>query len=238
MSEQTVDTTAVETKQEEPKLVEPKNLIFCIPGRQFSGNFLQCWTELSTYCTMRGHKWALSQRYSSNVYYVRNMCLGGNVLEGPDQKPFGGKVDYDYMVWIDSDVLFNSRQFERLLSHDLPIVSGLYMMQDGKNFAAVENWNEADFSKEGTFKFLTPDDVKERKDPFKVSYSGFGFTIIKKGVFEQLQYPWFRPHWKTIGNAQDFTSEDVGFCLSAQEKGIDIKIDPLVILGHEKTVIL
>jgi len=232
------DNTELVENQEQQKLVEPKNIIFCIPGKEFSGNFLQCWTELTTYCTLRGHKWALSQRYSPNIYYVRNMCLGGNVLQGKEQKPFGGKVDYDYMVWIDSDVLFNSRQFERMLSHDLPIISGLYMMQDNKHFAAVEKWDDGDFSKEGAFKFLTPEDTKDRKEPFKVSYTGFGFTIIKKGVFEQLEYPWFRPHWKTIGQAHDFTSEDVGFCLSAQEKNIDVMIDPLVILGHEKKVIL
>jgi GT2 family glycosyltransferase len=53
-----------------------------------------------------------------------------------------------------------------------------------------------------------------------------------------MTYPWFRPEFKKIGNAVDFTMEDVAFCLRAQEAGYKIYVDPLVRVGHEKGVVL
>jgi len=70
------------------------------------------------------------------------MCLGGNVLLGPNQKPYNKQLDYDYMLWIDSDIIFTVEQFDKLLSHQADIVSGLYFMDDGQQFATVENWDE------------------------------------------------------------------------------------------------
>ena len=64
-----------------------------------------------------------------------------------------------------------------------------------------------------------------------------GFMLVKKGVFESLAYPWFRPLEKRIGDMTDFTMEDVSFCLRAKEKGFKVYIDPQVRLGHEKRVI-
>ena len=35
------------------------------------------------------------------------MGLGGNILEeNKDQKPFQGNAKYDYLVWIDTDIVF------------------------------------------------------------------------------------------------------------------------------------
>ena len=42
----------------------------------------------------------LSNSYDSNVFFVRNKCLMGNVLNGIKQKPFQGKIDYDYIMWM------------------------------------------------------------------------------------------------------------------------------------------
>lgn len=65
-----------------------------------------------------------------------------------------------------------------------------------------------------------------------------GFILVKKGVFESMEYPWFKPIEKKIGNMVDFTMEDVAFCLTAREKGFEIYVDPTVRVGHEKKVIL
>jgi len=73
---------------------------------------------------------------------------------------------------------------------------------------------------------------------FPAAYNGMGFMLIKKGVFESLQYPWFEPIHQSIKNLEDFTSEDVAFCLKAREKGFEIFVDPTVIVGHQKPMIL
>ena len=165
------------------------------------------------------------------------MCLGADVSRGKEQKPFNGKIDYDYLMWIDSDMVFNPQHFKRLLDHNKDIVSGIYMMDDGKHFATCKNWDEEFFKKHGHFEFLIFVDVKGREGLLEVCYTGMGYMLVKKGVFESMEYPWFKPVEKQIGDMKDFTMEDVAFCLKAKEKGFKILIDPGVRVGHEKKVI-
>jgi cellulose synthase/poly-beta-1,6-N-acetylglucosamine synthase-like glycosyltransferase len=165
------------------------------------------------------------------------MCLNGNLSKGPNQPPFAG-ADYDYSMWIDSDMVFAPEQFERLLSHDKNIVSGMYKMANGKQFATVEKWNEDFFIKYGHFYFMVEPDRRLKPMLFSVSYTGFGFILVKKGVFEAMKYPWFKPIFKKIGEANEFVMEDVAFCLTAEELGYKVWVDPTVVVGHEKMVVL
>jgi GT2 family glycosyltransferase len=212
----------------------PKKIIFCLPGRQFSGEFLTCWTSMIHHCLNNGHTMYLSQKYTSNVYYVRSLCLGADVRRGKNQKPFDGQIDYDYIMWIDSDIIFNTIYFDKLISNDVDICGGVYLMDGGKQFAAVKNWDENRFQENGTFDFLTPDDISKSPNLMEVVYTGFGFLLIKKGVFEKIEYPWFNPKILKIGNCYDFASEDVSFCLKARELGFKIYIDPTVWVKHQK----
>jgi len=217
-------------------------IIFCLPGREFSGTFLQSWTELVYACLHNGIQPIISQKYSPLLYYVRNMCLGGDSIKGIDQKPFQGQVDYDYIMWIDSDIVFTPDQFFRLIDNDKEIVSGLYKMHDNYHYATVENWDDNYFLKHGSYEFLNQDSIKKKKGLFPVAYTGFGWILMKKGVFESLEYPWFQPVWKEYeyeGNKiREFTMEDVSFCDMIRKKGYDIWIDPEVIVGHEKMMVL
>lgn len=215
-----------------------RRIIFCLPGNNFSGKFLDSIIELTSYCFHNNIPFKFSRQESSVVYYVRNKCLIGDVLQGPEQKPFQGKENYTHLMWIDSDVIFDPKQFERLLNHDKDIVSGIYMMEDCTHFATVKKWDTEYFSKNGSFQFMTVDDMSKEKELFDVSYTGFGFILIKRGVFESMNYPWFEPLPQKIGKAVDFTSEDVAFCLKAQERGYKIWIDPTVRVGHLKSITL
>jgi len=215
------------------------NIIFCIPGPTpgFSSNFFYGWTDLVIYCMEKGIKFSISNQYSSVVYYARNLCLGGNVTYGKDQKPFNGQIDYTHLMWIDSDIVFNTQQFQALLDHDKDIVSGIYKMAGGDKYTTVENWDEDYFEKNGTFEFWTDESIKGKKGLIDVAYTGLGWMLVKKGVFEKLEYPWFRPIWKTFGKVHDFTSEDTAFCLLVKEKGFNIYVDPTIRVGHEKSII-
>lgn len=220
-----------------------KKVIFALPGREFSGRFLQCWTELVYACLQNGIQPIMSQHYSPLLYYVRNMCLGGDNLRGIDQKPFGGQFDYDYIMWIDSDVVFTPDHFFKLLQDDKDIVSGLYMMSDNTHYATVEDWDDDFFLKHGHFQFLNREMVQAKQGKlFTADYTGFGWVLVKKGVFESLQYPWFQPVWTEYNIdgkiVRDFTMEDVAFCKMIKEKGYDVWIDPAVIVGHEKVMVL
>jgi len=166
------------------------------------------------------------------------MCLGGDIARGPAQLPFDGKMNYDYIMWIDSDILFTVEQFQRLLNRNVDVVSGLYKMEGDKYFAAVENWDEEYFAKNHCFEFLAPEKIAGRNELLRVDYTGMGFMLIKKGVFEALDYPWFEPKKHTIGGMVDYSMEDVSFCLKVKEKGFSVFVDPTIIVGHEKKVVL
>jgi GT2 family glycosyltransferase len=213
-------------------------IIFCIPGRQFSNNFLKAWTDVVYQLIKSDIELSLANTYDSNVYFVRSKCLGANVLYGKNQKPFQGQYDYDYIMWIDSDQVFSPGHISTLINHKKDIISGVYLMDGGKAYAAVEHWDTDHFKKTGSFHFLTPEDIKDKKELMEVTYAGMGFMLVKKGVFESLEYPWFPPIEFDIGNdIKDFCSEDVGFCLKAREAGYKIWIDPSVRVGHEKSII-
>jgi len=212
-------------------------VVFCLPGKSFSNNFLFSWSSTMADFNNRGIEYLLSMKYSSNVYYVRSMCLGGDVLAGPTQLPFQGKIDYDYIMWIDSDQVWQPEQIIQLIERNVDIVGGLYKMVGGTQFTAVKDWDEKYFKQHGSFQFLTPDDIKGKNDLIEVSYNGFGFMLIKKGVFEAIGYPWFRPEYQKIIDLEDFASEDVSFACNAKQCGYKIYVDPKVIVGHEKTII-
>jgi hypothetical protein len=162
--------------------------------------------------------------------------LGADTLRGPTQVPFNGKVNYTHLMWIDSDMVFKPEDLDKLLAHDKDIVSGVYLMEGGSSYATVKEWDEEFFQKNGSFQFLTPEVAGT--ELMEVAYSGFGFMLIKHGVFEALEYPWFRPIFYNIGDCMDFCAEDVGFCRTATEKGFKIWVDPSVKVGHEKSQVL
>jgi hypothetical protein len=135
------------------------------------------------------------------------------------------------MVWRGDDVL-------RLLAHGKPIVSGAYPMANPNEFPIVESLDYDRLLEQGTFGFMTREDMDARVDPFPVSYVGFGFMAIARGVVERMEYPWFRPRWVDRDPFLEFTAEDVGFCWAAQELGETILVDPTIRVGHQKHITL
>jgi len=214
-------------------------VVFCIPGNKFTDNFLRAWTNLFAWCINNNINPILSSNYDSNVYYARQKCLSPDVLKGKHQKPFNGKLDYDYLMWIDSDMVFTPEQFKALLDMNKDIASGIYKMADQAQYATVEKYNTQEYKDNGKFTFLNDELLANKPDTFPVEYTGFGWMLIKKGVIESMEYPWFRPEWMNFGNGiEDFTSEDVVFCINAKKKGYKIYVNKKVHIGHEKSLII
>jgi len=213
-------------------------VVFCLPGREYSREFLLAWSDLLMQATSKGHQCMISQQYSSVVHFARAKCLGGDVLKGPEQKPFQGQVEYDVMMWIDSDVIFRPDDFFRLLESPHDVTAGLYMMEDMTHLAAVKDWNEDFFKKDGAFKFLRPEDIQGAPEYIPVAYAGMGWMMIRKGVVEDIKYPWFWSPLETIGDLVDMNSEDVSFCKALTAAGHQVHIDTKLRVGHQKKVLL
>ena len=73
-----------------------KTIVFCLPGRGCSFTFLKNFVQLCFDMVQNGMSIQISQDYSSMVNFARCKCLGANVLRGPDQVPWDGKIQYDY----------------------------------------------------------------------------------------------------------------------------------------------
>ena len=93
------------------ELLKGKKIVFCLPGRGVSYVYLKNFVQLCFDLVQCGASIQISQDYSSMVNFARCKCLGANVLRGPKQIPWDGKLEYDYQLWIDSDIVFNSEKF-------------------------------------------------------------------------------------------------------------------------------
>ena len=263
------------------EIIKGKAVVFCLPGRGVSYAFLKSFVQLCFDLVQAGAQIQISQDYSSMVNFARCKCLGANVLRGPNQVPWDGKLKYDYQLWIDSDIVFNSEKFWQLVLDAVPeeaiteedvtqvtkdaegkevtqivgkqlnidsekdrsIVAGWYCTEDGKTTSVAHWLEEDDFrSNGGVMNHETIESISKRKKPFTVDYTGFGWLLIKKGVFEHegLPYPWFAPKMQVFesGEVQDMCGEDVSFCLDAKEAGFEIWCDPRIRVGHEKTRVI
>lgn len=136
------------------------------------------------------------------------------------------KEDFDYVFWLDSDMVFRPdtliRMMDTLKKNDYDMLTGLYFRRvppyspvlfDRLNISGVE----ADFSE---FKEI-PNEI------FEVGACGFGCVLMSTEVFMSVQAKhgnMFSP----IGN----NGEDVAFCWRARDCGYKIYCDPSVICGH------
>ena len=208
-------------------------VVFCIPGKTFSDKFLKCWTNLIKHLSFIDIEWDLVSRYSPIVHQVRNLSINEAINK-----------DYDYVMWIDSDIIFTQSDFEKLLSYDVDIVSGLYLVKSGDDIQQLESryacigmngekikkWEIDRYIEIGgntsiKYNFNTdcPDGLIEVKG------NGMGWMLIKKGVFEKIDNPF---------DSKISIHEDLAFQTKALEKGFKSYVDPSIKVGHEKSLIL
>ena len=235
-----------------------KTVVFCLPGRGVSYVFLKNFVQLCFDMVQNQMSIQISQDYSSMVNFARCKCLGANVLRGPDQIPWDGKLKYDYQLWIDSDIVFTSEKFWQLCDLAVPaesvnedgstneevlmdraITAGWYSTEDGRTTSVAHWLDEDDFRiNGGVMNHEMVDGISKRNKPFTVDYTGFGWVMIKNGVFEhpEMKYPWFAPKMQVFesGAVQYMCGEDVSFCLDAIDAEFKIWCDPRIRVGHEK----
>lgn len=222
-----------------------KTVAVALPGREFSGNFLKNWSQTLLTLTQKGYKIIMLNEYSSFVPFSRMKTLGLNVLRGATQVPFNGEVDYDVWLTIDSDIFFIPEQVIELIedTDKYPVVSGLYRMSDLQHYAAVKEWDDEYFKKYGTFEFLKVKDLDTSEKYMKVAYNGMGFFACRKGVIENLRYPYFSYPLVEIETEdgkvlRDMCSEDVAFCKNLKDAGYRVIVNTSLRVGHEKTLVI
>jgi len=220
-------------------------IIIALPGIRYSGKFMMNLMNTVTTLNNKGHEVIATNEYSSYVTFSRMKTLCLDVLKGADQIPFGGKIDYDVWLTIDSDIIFTPEQVLQIIedTEKYPVVSGLYRMEDLKHYAAVKEWDIEYFKKTGSFEFLKVEDTDTFDEYMSVAYNGMGFFACRHGVIEKLKYPYFSyplieieaENGKLI---RDTCSEDVAFCKNLTDAGFEVIVNTSLRVGHEKVLVI
>ena len=220
-------------------------VVIALPGREFSGSFLKNWSKALILLINNGYEIIVMNDYSSFVPFSRMKTLGLDVMRGATQVPFDGKLEYDVWLTIDSDIYFLPEDILELIkdTEKYPVVSGLYRMTDLQHYAAVKEWDIEYFKKHGSFEFIKVEELDKTEKYMKVAYNGMGFFACRKGVIENLKYPYFSYPLIEMETEdgkvlRDMCSEDVAFCKNLKDAGYSVIVNTSLRVGHEKVLVI
>ena len=135
-------------------------VVFCLPGKTYSREFLMAWTDLMMQTASRGHHAIVSQQPTITE------CLSPLT-----------DAEYDVAMFIGSDIIFRPEDFFALLESPHDITTGLYLNEPTLSspepmFAGVN---------------LKPDDVSSEQY-MKVERSGLGWLLVRKDVVNDSSF--------------------------------------------------
>ena len=139
-------------------------------------------------------------------------------------------------LWIDADTAFHPDMVERLRSHDLPIVCGIYPKKSKRELAihALPGTETITFGKAGGL--------------LELLYAPTGFLRVRREVYETMRdklqlpecladtgrrlVPYFAPLIRPDGDGWWYLAEDFSFCERARQCGYKIMADTTIRLLH------
>lgn len=211
------------------------DVLICTPGFSMWGGYVRALMDTVERMNEEGisYKWLTAA--SSLVHNTREVLLSGDGrMDINDTGPMHGKVSYNTMVWIDSDIVWTWEQFKALLDTHHEVLTGAYLLANRTTSSIhTEEYPQG-----------IPKDVIlgwKGREPMRVAGCGFGFLGVKRGVFERVEKPWFgmlsqilmdnqgRQHHVTVG-------EDLSWCSRAAQAGVSIYFDPNILVRHLKTL--
>jgi hypothetical protein len=143
---------------------------------------------------------------------------------------------FDELMWIDSDIVFDPDDVDKLRRHDLPLVCGIYPKKACRQFACafLPESRQVAFGVRGG---LT-----------EILYCGFGFVHTHRLLYETMQQqlgltvcnqrfqapllPFFTPLIAGEGEQAWLLGEDYSFCERARRCGFRILADTFIRLWH------
>lgn len=143
---------------------------------------------------------------------------------------------FDELMWVDSDVVFQPDDVERLRSHQMPITCGLYSKKSCREFAATfrPGTEQVRFGNQGGL--------------IEIKYCGFGFVHTRRILYERLiqelrlpkcnerfgslLIPFFAPMVVPDGAGSWYLAEDYAFCERVHQINVPVMADTRVRLWH------
>jgi len=160
------------------------------------------------------------------------------------------ELEKDWLFFMDADQTFAPETLTKLLSWDLPIVSGLYFKSPGAPYPHCYKYaymGDAEEARNAHFyipivdpiaKFLLKHKDKlhggdaiilpsTKEDLLECDGVGAGCILVHRRVLDAIEPPWFKYSDGT------HVGEDFYFCRKVQEAGFKIHVDMGVICGHK-----
>jgi uncharacterized protein YacL (UPF0231 family) len=123
-------------------------------------------------------------------------------------------IGAEYMLWLDSDMVFPATTALRLLAHNEPIVAANYVRRQlpakGVAYEKIGDW-------------INPLPFEQRNDLVPVEGIGMGCMLVKTSILEEIPQPWFEFTWTPESN--DWLGEDMNFCQKMTKAGYTVKVD-------------
>lgn len=172
-------------------------------------DFVRSLTNLQT-----KHKISINYSVGSLIYASRDYLAGQAI-----------KSDADYVLWLDSDMVFNENILDELLEHDKDFVTGAYFRRKPpytpvlyKKIRMGATTEECITEEFGDF---------PRKRLFEVDSCGFGACVMKVQVLKDVLEKKGQMFSPITGYG-----EDISFCIRAKSIGYKIYCDKQPYLGH------
>ena len=162
---------------------------------------------------------------------------------------------FDYLMFIDSDMVWETEWIINLAILDLPVVGALAVRkgwpyrptifmenpkQPGQLMVPMINPQKF-VEMEKQVENIKGSINRARARCMRVAGIGTGFTMIRRDVLQQIPPPWFFHDIRlpNPGEEEDYDvlkntrGEDVYFCLKCKERGIPVFVDLGMHVGHE-----
>ena len=171
---------------------------------EVSIHYSQSLLELQKYCFKKNVQIYFNLMKSSLVTQGRNMCVSAFL-----------QSNASHLLFVDSDIAFNSGAAERLVACDKDVISipyplkdinwdkGINMIKEGKINEAKDLRNKAFYRY--PFKVENNNEIKIKDNVIEVTHSPTGFMLIKREVFTKMikAYPHLRIDQDQIINGKN-----------------------------------
>lgn len=157
-------------------------------------------------------------------------------------KAFVNSREFQWSLWLDSDVIPPIDGVMRLLAHkNLPIVAGIYPAKKRETPEKYPSaWKKVQHPNSGSGFSAAPMDWNNH-GLHVVDYIGFGFVKIHRSVFESMPQPWFLwTHDRSFplpGNPPPL-SEDFYWSEKVRSQGYTIIVDMDVRCAHDADAVI
>lgn len=204
----------------------PHTIAVCLPGENFSMEWVSQWTEIICQLSQRFHI-IPTFTYCSNVHVTRNVMAASALQSVPTA---------DLVLWIDDDNIVKVEQILRLIQilDQMPNIGGV------TGWTWISLFNGDVVASCGLFgdhhvcrNYIDESFATADADLIEIEFTGFPFFLMRRTVLEQLGPHPFAPIMEPA-HPWGALSEDTAFCARAKDMGIKFLVDRMGYVPHLK----